>query len=288
MKPTLEYNDGKHLMPKNTIRIGASQISKYFTSTSKWFRENLHGEDGFIGSTASVLGTIVHYYLECYVTNQPESKLEIDKYIAEQSAVIPDLDIDYIYYQLPFMVEVAKLYIDSNGILQQSPTSEQFVIKQMNKQVYIGGSIDLTVKNFIDVNGLHQPGTCIVDYKTTSSKQRIKSIPYGYKLQALTYAKILRDEGVDVTHYRIVYISTNIDGGLSERTGKPLKSYPSETYVLEEHITEKDLEMMDNIFSTISDAVLHYIENPSHRGIIGQDNRLKSLHCLYKPMNEEI
>ena len=276
-KSKLAYYDGKHEIPQGSFRISASGISRYFTSTSKWFRENLHGEPGFEGSTASVLGTIVHYGLECYGKGILFEENEIDLYL---STLTIEVDEHYIRSQYHAMIAMGISYMTE---YHPSVTSERFLTYEVVPGIYVGGSCDA-----YDTQVTTQ-GKCVIDYKTTSAKKLPEKIAYAHKLQLLTYARLLRQQGTDITHVSIVYITTYIDGGLSEKTGRPLKSYPNQVVELCEEITTEDMEMIVNIHQTIADAVEAYRDFPHLRGIISQDNRLKSLPTtLTKPEEEEV
>jgi len=255
-----------------SFRISASGVSRFFTSTSSWFTENLTDmSEGFTGNTASVLGTLVHGHLEAYVKGETIEDSEVQEYLTTQSTVVDDLDINYIEYQLPIMVQVALEYLQDTHL----GIPERFIFKDLLPGVCVGGSIDLHNDNVV------------IDYKTTSAKTAPKNIAYAHKIQLLTYAKLLRDEGTNITSMRIVYITTDIDGGISEKTGKPLKSYPSDVQILEEPILPEDLEMIDNIWNVIAESVVLFRDNPELRHILSQDMRLKNVKCTLQKLEEE-
>ena len=70
-------------------------------------------------------------------------------------------------------------------------------------------------------------------------------------------------------------MNRNIDGGMSEKTGKPLKSYPPEVTVLVESITEEDIEFIDGLLDLCADSVLAGQEFPELLHVIWNDPRLK-------------
>jgi len=270
-KTVLDYYKGEG----DDFRISASGISRFFTSTSSWFRENLTDlDEGFTGNTASVLGTCVHYCLEMYVKNEPIDFLEIDQYLVNQSTVIDDLDVDYIRYQMPLMVKVGQQWITSNVPLDEA-VPEKFMEHLLLPGITTGGSCDL------------HTDTTVYDYKTTSAKSLPKNIQYAHKLQALTYAKLLIEQGHNIKFMSIVYITTDIVGGLSEKTGKPLKNYPSEAVQLVEPILQEDLDMIENIHTLIAESVEWFRDTPALRHIIGQDLRLMNVKCNLKQLQEE-
>ena len=265
-----EYYNGEN--ETTSFRISASGISRFFTSTSRWFAENLTDTaEGFTGNTSSVLGTLVHGHLEAYVKGEAIDPLEVDEYLTMQSTTVDDLDVNYIKYQLPIMVQVAIEYLQDTNL----GTAERFIFKDLLPGICVGGSIDLHTDNVV------------IDYKTTSAKAIPKNIAYAHKIQLLTYAKLLRDEGINITSIRIVYVTTDIDGGISEKTGKPLKSYPSDVQILEEAILPEDLEMIDNIWNVIAESVALFRDKPELHHILSQDMRLRSVKCTLQKLEEE-
>ena len=152
-----EYYNGEN--ETSSFRISASGISRFFTSTSKWFAENLtNTAEGFKGSTASVLGTLVHGHLEAYVKGQIIEDSEIEEYLVMQSMIIDELDVNYIKYQLPIMVSVAIEYLQDTEL----GTAERFIYKDLLPGICVGGSMDLHTDNVV------------IDYKTTSAKNITK------------------------------------------------------------------------------------------------------------------
>ena len=269
----LEYYNGEE--HHEGFRIGASGVSRFFTSTSSWFRESMLGEDGFTGSRASVLGTVVHFCLECYVNKEPIDVEEIEQYLLNQKPLLDDVDLDYIRLQYPMMAQVTQNYLDNLDLT--TAVSEPFVHKELLPGIHVGGSIDL-----------HTDST-VYDYKTYSSKTAPKSMQYAHKLQLLTYASLLIDQGIPIRYMSTINISTNIDGGVSEKTGKPLKSYPPDVTPIVEVITAEDLEMIRNVHQVIAESVQTFRDNPAMRHLLAQDNRLRGCSCIYTtPEDEEI
>lgn len=198
-KTTLDYYNGED--HHEGFRISASGVSRFFTSTSSWFRENLLGESGFTGSTASVLGTVVHYNLECFVKGTIPDVHEIDTYINNQATVVDDLRVDYILMQYPIMTQAAIEYLQTLDLSTAVP--EEFMHKEVLPGVHVGGSCDLYTDG-VDGNGA---GT-VYDYKTYSSKTPPKSMQYAHKLQLLTYAAIKIAQGVPIKYISTINIST--------------------------------------------------------------------------------
>mgnify|MGYP004005806541 FL=1 len=274
----LEYNNGENVVPEGEFRISASGISRFFTGTSSWFKENLTNQGTpFEGNKGSVTGTLVHGMAEAYLTGDELPTETIAKYVQHQDDNLPDLDINYIYQQYPMMWEALRDWLSRN-IDNNQVTSEEFMYKELLPGIGVGGSCDMYSQD------------TVYDFKTYNSKTKPKSMQYGYRIQLLTYAKLLRDKGININYISTINVSAYIDGGISEKTQKPLKSYPSDVTVLTEPITPDDLEMIKNIHEVIAEAVETYIAEPRLRGILAQDNRCKLLPCSYTPFidREEI
>ena len=135
--------------------------------------------------------------------------------------------------------------------------------------VYVAGTCDL-------IEGTKEDAT-LTDYKTYNSKVAPKSFNLGYKLQLLTYALILRKQGINVTRIRNVYINRPIDGGISEKTGKPLKSYPPTITPLTHVIEPEDLEYAQSMLDLWKDTYLTGLKYPELLHIIYHDPRLKEI-----------
>ncbi len=118
-------------------------------------------------------------------------------------------------------------------------------------------------------------GDTIVDWKTTSALSAPKVMSYQYKLQLLTYAWILRKQGHQINRIRIVYITTNVVGRVSETTGKPMKDYPTDVSVINEQITEEDMDMIGGLINVICHSVKRWQDVPTDRYLLAQDFRLK-------------
>ena len=56
-----EYYGGEDQLPTGAFKISPSGVEKFFSDKVTWYSENLLGASKkFTGSTATVLGTIVH------------------------------------------------------------------------------------------------------------------------------------------------------------------------------------------------------------------------------------
>lgn len=252
------YDNGN--LPNGAFRISASQISKFFDSTSQWYRTFLLGEEGFLGSTSTELGNCVHAAAAMYHDSKSVDYTAISSYIA--SITNADVDKDYIRTQIQYMIPTI---IDDYCSSNHHTHSEHFISYEVLPDIYAGGSMDAYDERL----GL------VVDYKTTSSKSVPTSFPRAYYFQLMTYAWVLRKTNRPITQLRLVYNTTYIDGGISEKTGKPLKSYPSDVTILNHLITEEDFALIDGCINLIAESVQFWNQHPEFRYLLAQDYRLK-------------
>lgn len=256
MKDYFSYNNGD--LPSTHIRISASQLSKFFDKTSEWWREQILKETPqFLHSTASELGTCVHAAAAMYFDSASIDHAAIASYV---SSLPSDIDKAEITTQLAHMIPSLLTYLSKN----RHTHSEEFISYEVLPGIHVGGSID----SYDERLGL------IVDFKTTSGKVP-SSFPRAYYFQLLTYAWVLKQLGRPVTQLRLVYTTRYIDGGISEKTGKPLKSYDSVTSTLNHLITEADWSLIDGCIRLIADSVHTWNTHPELRYLLMQDYRAK-------------
>ena len=256
MSNYFSYNAGQ--LPAGHFRISASQLSRFFDSTSQWYREFLLGEaPAFAGSTASELGTCVHAAAAMYFDSASVDHAAIASYV---SSLPSDIDKAEITAQLEHMIPSLLTYLSKN----RHTHSEEFISYEVLPGIHVGGSID----SYDERLGL------IVDFKTTSGKVP-SSFPRAYYFQLLTYAWVLKQLGRPVTQLRLVYTTRYIDGGYSDKTGKKLKDYPSETSTLNHIITDADWSLIDGCIRLIADSVHTWNTHPELRYLLCQDYRLK-------------
>ena len=270
-KDYFKYNDGEEIT-KGAFRISASQLSKFFDQTSKWYREHLLGEEGFSGNTFTHLGNVVHAAIEMYSNSRKIDWTTIEAYI--NSIVDPEVDKQYIRDQMHYMVDTALSFVDQN-----MPTeTEKFVFHEVLPGIGVGGSID-ALRGFTettkDGNIIYPQGVTIMDWKTTSAKTPPTTFSRNYWFQQMTYAWVLKQQGIDVEYIKLVFITTNETGRVSEKTGKPLKDYPSQVSVVTEMVTPEGLDIIEGAINVIADSVKTFQENPELRYLLAQDYRLK-------------
>jgi len=258
-KTALDYYDGRDLIPENTFRISPSSFNTFMTKPHVWYREQVLKEDGFTGNTASVIGSVVHYVAECVGKGVPVDKREITQYILNQEDN-EDVDTEVVRSNYKIMAEE----LVNNYVLLNKPTQvEPFVQTDLGNGVCVAGSIDAI------------QGDMIIDYKTYNSKTKPKSIPLNYKYQLLIYTYIMKQQGVAINRIRLVYINRPIVGEISEKTGKQLKSYPSEVTVLTEVVTEDDMEFIESCLTLCKDTYIKAKEDQSLVYLLYRDMRLQ-------------
>jgi len=176
-----------------------------------------------------------------------------------------DYDPEVVRVQYPMMAEeLVNSYVLEHDMFE----AETQHMLDIGDGYYAGGTLD-RLEGAVD-------DAMIVDYKTYHSKTTPKTIPANYKYQLLTYASILRNKGYNPTRIRLVYVNRNINGGLSEKTGKPLKSYPPTVTVLTETITEEDFDFIEGLMELCIDSLEATEKYPELTAVIWHDPRLKA------------
>ncbi|MCP4489789.1 MAG: PD-(D/E)XK nuclease family protein [Gammaproteobacteria bacterium] len=246
------------------FKISPSAFAKFISAPHNFYRDEVMKEDPFSHNTSSVLGTIIHYCAEKVAKEEEVDMGDIDEYI--------DMLEEHEEYcrstvRMNFVAMAETLVNDY--VLEQQDILEietQHVV-EVKDHFYAGGTIDLLQGSKSDC--------MITDYKSYNSKTKPKTIPANYKYQLLVYAWILRKLGYTVTRIRLVYINRNIDGGISDKTGKPLKSYPPEVTVLTEMIEEDDFDFIESQLELCVDSLLATKAYPELTYVIWHDPRLK-------------
>jgi len=255
-KNYFSYNSGKDVT-KDAFRIGASQVSRFFDNTSQWYREHLLGEEGFTGNTATHLGTVVHAGIEMFVDTGDVNYQAIEDYVL--SIQDPEVDQQHILSQYEAMIGVALPYVERN----MPDKVEEFVFHEILPGIGAGGSIDAL------------RGNTIMDWKTTGAKTLPTRFSRNYWFQQMTYAWVLKQKGHNIDFLKLVYISQNDTGRVSEKTGKPLKDYPSQLGVVTEEVTQEGLDLIESCLKLIAESVDTWNKHPELRHLLSQDMRLK-------------
>lgn len=295
----LTYNNGSGELSEGAFRISASQFNKFMSRPHEWYREQVLGESGFTGNTSSVLGTIVHGIAAAIANKEDVDKQEIENYISKFEGD-EDVDCSVVRDNYKQMAET----LVNDYVLKNMPTEvEPFVKYELQPDYYPSGSIDaiqggakyykygnlkkveITKEEYLRLQGTGTEtemefvgGQMIVDYKTYNSKYKPRKIPMNYMHQLLVYAYICRKNGKHIDRVRLVYINRNIDGGLSEKTGKPLKSYPPEVTTITEQITDEDMDYIESLLNLCIETVQTAKQNPELTYLLFRDYRLKEIN----------
>ena len=281
----LDYNNGIGIVPDGEFRISASGIADFFTNTTQWYRDNLLDEKSFIGNQSTLIGTIVHYCAEQFAKQQTltdHNNQQITDYITKSTNdqyvdYIPDTSEQFTIEQYkPMALELINSYVRHNMPVVVEP----FISMEILPGIHVGGSIDALYNNQpLTTNELssidHTKPVTIVDYKTTSSLQAPTQFSYKYKLQLLTYAYVLKHKyNITVDKLKLVYITQHQVNRISEKTGKPLKDYPSKVSTIIHQLTDEDMDVIHNIIQLIAHSIQHWNNHPEHHYLLAQDWRL--------------
>ena len=245
------------------FKISPSSFANFITRPWQWYRQQVAGLDKFEYNTSSVIGTIVHYVAETVAKNMQVDENEIERYIMsmKENDTYCQETVRNHWYEMAFVLVNNYVLPEKSTILE----AEKQVFAEVKNKIYVSGTLDL-------LQGTKED-TLLTDYKTYNSKTKPKSIPADYKYQLLVYVWILRKLGYNVTRIRLVYVNRSIDGGLSEKTGKPLKSYPPELAVLTEAVTDEDLNYIESMLNLCADTVEVSNNHPELRKVIWHDSR---------------
>jgi hypothetical protein len=265
MSTTTELDYVSTPIPADGIfKISPSSFAKFVERPHAWYREEVLGEDQFTYNTSSVLGTIVHYCAKCVASNTDVDIDEIERYISKHD-VNADYDPAMVRSQYTNMAErlVNDYVLERMNGFMEVETSHRAEIKN---NFYAAGTIDV-------LEGTK--GDCMItDYKSYSSKTKPRAIPQNYKYQLLVYAWILDKSGYFVNRIRLVYINRDIEGDISEKTGKRMKSYPPEVTVLTESIQPADIDFIEGLLNLAVDSYQASEKHPELRHVIWHDPRL--------------
>ena len=274
VKDPFAYNTGKGILPDGVFKISPSQISRFFDHTRDWYGTELLNEEGFTGNTATHLGTVIHAIAEMYLAGGMVNYSAVETYI--NSIKDPEVDKDLIREQYPIMSAT----LLSNEVMTKphvkKPVLEEFVATEVIPGIYAAGSIDR--RDFVGKTPNGSPIYRIKDYKTMGSLNSARvptKFSKTYLYQQLTYAWILQQQGITVQYIDLLFISRANVGRVSEKTGKPLKDYPSEIHTLTHEVTQNDLDFIESLILLVANSVETWNTKPELRYLLAQDYRLK-------------
>jgi ATP-dependent helicase/DNAse subunit B len=262
----LEYDHEKSYLPADCkVNISPSSFANFVSQKHNWYKQQVLKEDRFMGSTSSVLGTVVHSLAACIAKGEDVDKEAIYEYIEDNKKLEDYCSITVEDNFEQMATELINNYVLPN--MDNYHSVEETYMASLGNGVYVSGSIDFTEGEKDDI--------CIGDYKTYNSKSKPKSIPMNYKYQLLVYAWLLKQNGYNPTRIKLVYVNRSIDGEISEKTGKRLKSYPTEVTVLVESIDEESLEFIGSLLQLCKETLLATKKHPELTHVLWSDMRLK-------------
>lgn len=253
-------------IPKDgKFKISPSAFSSFITTPHNWYGTEVLGEDSFSHNTSTVIGTIVHYCAEMVSQGEDVDVDLIEDYI-ESLEEHDEYSWEVVRTHWKAMAEelVNSYVLEHTGSFMEA---ERQVCAEVENGYYAAGTLDR-------MDGT-KDDCMLIDYKTYNSKTKPKAIPQYYKYQLLVYAWILTTLGYTVTRIRLVYVNRHIEGAISDKTGKKLKSYPPEVTVLTESITNEDLTFIQGLMELAVDSVEAAEQYPELLHVIFHDPRLK-------------
>lgn len=123
--------------PDCEFKISPSSISSFFDYPIIWYKDHILGEKQFTGSTASTIGTCVHYIAEQYALGNKPTREFMESQIDTLNN--PDINNAEVKSVFPGM---AKLLVN-DYVLQNRPDHvEKSVCAKVTDGIYIAGTID--------------------------------------------------------------------------------------------------------------------------------------------------
>lgn len=249
------YNPGD--VPEGAFKISPSQLSRFFDETGNWVREFLLGAPSFEGNTASYLGSTVHGLAAMFKDTGSVDFSKAEEFI--NSIETPEVDKDYIRQQYVPMY----LALEQQFLVNATGTPELFMKQEIAPGIFLGGSLDLLNREEV------------TDYKTTSALNAPDTVKRSYYFQQLCYVWLARMAGYPVKRFRLVYVTTNQVGRISEKTKKPMQDYPTKVTSIVHEVTNDDMELIEGVIKLVADFISAWNKHPELRHVLAQDYRLK-------------
>lgn len=249
------YNDGSDILTahngsSNYFRISPSSVAKFFSSPRQWWGETVLNEQGFEGSSSTILGTVVHH-----CANLAANRLSTTTLAGDVTAYLDQQTIDFDREL------VESLWQDMSNVLiseyvnkKKFHSTEQFIYQQILPGIYAAGTYDA-------LRPLGNGTYSIVDYKTSATKP--SGLPYHYRMQAHVYAYILTKNGLPVSQIELQYVT------------QPTKTLPCRHFDFIEPFTSDDFAKIESQLLTIAHSLQLYREQPDLLWALSQDCRLK-------------
>lgn len=268
MAAIADYYDGldaikEHAGTQDIFKISPSSLSSFFGYTSNWYHEEVLGnEKAFKGSTATHLGTIIHHYCESVAKGEDLGLVGVE--VEEFLATIMDPDVDKNIIRELWLGMAELLSSECITPDHKLVSTEEFVYQELLPAIYVGGTYDALRINKGDYSyqeGMENPPLIVRDYKSAGSKP--SGIAYNYKLQAYTYAWMLREQGKNITAIELCFIV------------RPTKTLPARYFEFQEPYTDENHEFIGSILKLVAESVQMFKSNPKMQYLLAQDYRLK-------------
>lgn len=248
----------KGIIPDGDFRISPSMVSKFNDKKWEWYASQVIGEDTFKDNKSTILGTCIHKVAEEWIKNG-NFPLGLTEYI-DSFNELELSEKEFIKSQLEPM---GNALIDYLSFFGTPEISEETIKYEIMPHIWVAGTVDAKIDD------------CIVDFKTTSIQTVQEKMPNNYKWQLLTYAWIYKKLGIEINKIRIVWVTQNRVGEISQKTGKPLKDYYSMAYPITEEITEEDMRFIDDYLHLIAETYQMAKDKPELTYLLFADYRLK-------------
>ena len=242
-----EYKDRKD----NGFRvISPSGARKFIDSPYDWRVNVLDGKQTFFGNEATVVGSLVHRYIELYrqgglTSDGKLPTIDRDTILSTTS----DYDIQKIHTDYPMMCEAVKEhYLD---VYPQDVESEQYFEKELtDKKILIAGTVDE-----LDLNN-----SVLTDFKTCSKAPKDESSMLSHIYQLSVYnALIEKTRGISFDKFRIVFIQ------------RPTKTIGSRIYIAE---CDANKDIGKDLLNDILETIELIDKEPKLKDIIFRENPL--------------
>lgn len=248
-------NEYKSAKIEGKITFSGSNFNNYFYNP-KLFWDRVFDREQFSNTTATCLGTIIHYCANQYLLNGQVSKESINDYLLEQN---DDVDKDFIINHYMDMGNQLFNYLDMNNIPNLQFKSEYSLTVDVSKFGVLTGTCDLIYAD------------TLVDFKTTSKLSNVTDLPANYIRQLQAYFYLCYKNGIHIRNAKVVYITIPRVGEISDKSGKALKDYPSRVYEvnLDNHLL--DIVQIDKELKHIGDCIDFIKENPQYTKLITRE-----------------
>lgn len=237
-----------------TFKISPSSIGDFFNYPSVWYKDHILKEKQFTGSTASTIGTCVHYIAEQFALGKRPTREFMEAQI--DALDNPDIDNEEVKTVFP---DLATLLVNEHVRQRIPDLVEQSYSAEVAPGIYLAGTLDAIV-----INNHNTPYETywVQDYKSSSTKPS-STMPFGYKMQQMAYAYMLRAQGHTVEKISLIYVT------------RPTKTLPARLFPIHHIITNQDWQAIEDVLSLISESVQLVRNQPELTHLIFKSMALK-------------